>query len=341
MTSDELTVSVIVPTYNRCTYLGRLLDHLEACRVAHPTIEFSVELAVDGSTDGTREMLARRRTSFPLHVSWDRNRGPAAARNRAIQAARGDVLIFLDDDVMPVPGLLHEHLQIHKRNAMAVVTGPMLAPPDVDLAPWLRWEAVMLVKQYQAMEAKLYPPTPRQFYTANASIRREHLLAAGGFDERFTRAEDVELAYRLAKRGARFAFVPQAIVWHEPDRTFESWLRVPYEYGRHDVIMERERLGAMVQRAFDEQRSRHPMNRVLPRLCAGHPGRTKAATTVLRRMVTARETAFPLRVQLALCSALFNLQYWQGVADESQLRSRMWRTLSTRAAKAAQQTASV
>lgn len=331
MTSEELTVSVIVPTYNRCAHLARLLDHLEVCRTTHPEIEFSVELAVDGSTDGTREMLARRRTGFPLRISWERNQGPAAARNRAIGAARGDVLVFLDDDVMPVPSLLHEHLQVHRQDEMAVVTGPMLAPPNVDLAPWLRWEALMLGKQYQAMAAELYAPTPRQFYTANASIRRGHLLATGGFDERFTRAEDVELAYRLEKRGARFTFVPRAIVLHEPDRTFESWLRVPYEYGRHDVIMEREQISATVQRAFDEQDSRHPVNRVLPRVCAGHPRRARAVSAVFRRLILTRRPALPPRAQLALCSALFNLQYWQGVADESRLRARMWRTLRARA----------
>jgi GT2 family glycosyltransferase len=276
-------------------------------------------------------MLARRRTSFSLRVHWGLNQGPAAARNRALRAAEGDVLVFLDDDVMPVPDLIMRHLQVHRQDSAAVVTGPMLAPPDIKLASWLEWEAVMLGKQYRAMAAGVYAPTPRQFYTANASVRREHALAVGGFDERFTRAEDVEFAFRLAGRGVRFYFVREAVVWHEPDRTFASWLRVPYEYGRHDVLMERKQVMDTVRTAFLEQRGRHLVSRALSRLCAGYPRRTGAATNVLTRLIKHRGPLAPTRVQFALCSALFNLQYWQGVADETGLNTSMWRALKKRA----------
>ena len=72
---------------------------------------------------------------------------------------------------------------------------------------WIRWEEEMLEVQYQAMLSGEYPCTPRQFYTANASLSRDRFLEVGGFDGTFKRAEDVEMAYRMRDRGASFVFV--------------------------------------------------------------------------------------------------------------------------------------
>jgi GT2 family glycosyltransferase len=208
----------------------------------------------------------------------------------------------------------------------------MLAPQDHHLALWLHWEAATLQKQYRAMRAGEWQPTPRQFYTANASVRREHALAAGCFDERFTRAEDVEFACRLEDLGLRFWFEQQAIVWHEPDRSFSSWLKVPYEYGRFDVLMEQEGRRPFVLIAAQELRRRHPLSRMLQRACVGHPSRVRAARALLGFAIRHGNRALPERLGLALCSALFNLQYWQGVVDESGLGADIWQRLQERAA---------
>jgi GT2 family glycosyltransferase len=321
-----LTVSVIVPTFNRRDRLKRLLAGLEQHHAAGA--RFEVVVVVDGATDGTVEMLAALRMGYPLQVHHQPNQGPAAARNAAIAAATGEVLLFLDDDVVPAEGMISRHLRIHAYDRQAVVTGPMIDPPDRTLAPWLRWEAVMLRKQYDAMLAGEYAPTPRQFYTANASVRREHVLAAGGFDTRFTRAEDVELAYRLAHRGMRFYFEPAAAVLHEPDRTFESWLRVGYEYGRHDVLMARTGRTYVLAWAFEEFRGRHPLNRLAMRLCAGHPVRLRAFTAICRTALSYRGPGASFGIQRPLCSALFNAHYWQGVADATGRGAAIWKDVA-------------
>ena len=67
----------------------------------------------------------------------------------------------------------------------------------------------MLAKQYEAMDRGVYGATARQFYTGNASVARRHVIAAGGFDTSFRRAEDVELAYRLADRGPAVRLRPR------------------------------------------------------------------------------------------------------------------------------------
>lgn len=319
--SQADSVSVIVPTYNRRDRLARLLARLEA--IAQGGTPFEVIVAVDGATDGTREMLAALAPRFTLRVLEQANAGPASARNHAIRAARGDLLLFLDDDVEPAAGLIERHLDIHRRDEHAVVIGPMLPPPGRKLAPWLAWEAATLQKQYDAMVAGFWAPTPRQFYTANASVRREQALAAGGFDERFRRAEDVEFAYRLSDAGLRFYFVPEAVVLHEPDRTLDAWMRVPRQYGHHDVLMARQR-PEILRNAFQEWHARHMLNRALPRWCVGHPRRTRAVISAAAGLLRLGGAVAPKRVQSAICSALWNVQYWRGVAEASGLGPGVW-----------------
>lgn len=323
---DDLTVSVVIPTFNRCDWLKRLLLSLEHARGADGRLE--VVVTIDGGTDGTPEMLAALRTGYPLRVLTQPNSGPAAARNRALAAASGDVLLFLDDDVVPMEGLIDRHLEVHRQDPSAVAIGRILPPPRSKLTPWARWEAGTFEKHYDALRAGRHRVMPHHFFTGNASMRREHALAAGGFDEGFRRGEDVEFAYRLAGRGLRFHFVPAAAVLHEADHTFRDWLRISYKYGRQDVVMARDH-GRMevLHVVLGRWRGLNPLTRIVARRCVGHPRQLRAVVGVLERMITYEERGAPARVQAALCGGLANVQYWQGFADESGLGPRVWRVL--------------
>lgn len=323
-TAYERELSIIIPTFNRKERLLRLLRSLDGA--ASEGLAFEAVVVVDGATDGTAASLQTLQTTYPLRVRVQENRGPAAARNHAIAVARGRLLLFLDDDVVPAPETIARHLSRHRADPLAVVIGPMVAPPDRRMAPWLEWEAAMLQKQYAAMEAGHYAPTPRQFYTANASVARAHVERVGGFDERYRRAEDVELATRLDALRLHFCFDPRAAVWHEPDRSFPSWLRVAYEYGRFEITSAARRPQG-IELACAEWGTRHRLNRLLPRLCAGHAVRTRIATGLGRVLLTAGAPLLPRRLQRAGCSALFNLHYWHGIARESGFGPEVWRYL--------------
>jgi GT2 family glycosyltransferase len=322
----DLTASIIVPTFNRRALLQRLLARLEEAHVGGQP--FEVVVAVDGATDGTGEMLEALRTRYPLRILHGENRGPAAARNRAMKAATGEVLIFLDDDVQPVDGMIERHLAIHRRDARAAVIGPMVAPSDAGMPPWLAWEAATIQRQYEMFDSGFFGPTALHFYTGNASVRREPALSAGGFDERFRRVEDVEFAYRLASQGIHFYFAPEAKVVHEPDRTLAGWLRMAHEYGRHAVLLERKGHPYARVIAYQERHFRHPLNRLPPRWCVGHPWRVRsivAACTALLRYRGPRQNG----VHRGACSVMYNVQYWQGFADEMGIGAGWWRQLET------------
>ena len=318
------SVSVVIPTHDRRELLARLLTRLESLhRGGSP---FEVVVVIDGSTDGTAEMLSARSPDYPLRVIAQTQRGPAAARNAGLRAATGDVVVFLDDDVLPHDRLIDHHLDVHQAHPSAVVMGVIAASPERPLAPWHDWRAAYHEKLNAEILAGRVPPSWRRFYTGNASARRRDALAAGGFDEDLRRAEDVEFAHRLATRGSTFHFATGAVVYHEGvERTLEGALRLAFEDGRHEVLLER-RIGADAADFLREEwPKRHAINRLLARWCVGHPLRTKAVVGTLAPVVN--RTPGARRLRSRICSALFGVMYWAGVADATGLGARLWDVL--------------
>jgi GT2 family glycosyltransferase len=308
-------VSVIVPTYNRVERLHRVLDALE--NQTYPRHCYEVIVISDGSTDGTDEYLGARTAPNFVWTS-QANAGPAAARNTGIELARGRLLVFVDDDVVACPELVGRHAAAHRQHGPGVVViGPMLTPPDGALSPWVQWEQEMLYRQYGAMLAGRYPPTPRQFYTGNASVERAAVIAAGGFDTRFRRAEDIELAYRLEEAGLHFVFDSEAAGHHYAERSFASWLQIACDYGESDVIFVRDHwhlsVGAIVVEGF-ERRPR-PVRWAIEASVAS-PRIERAvlgAITGIYRVATLLRLP---RVQRYALSGLYNTSYYRGLAHQ-------------------------
>ncbi len=309
-------ISIVLPTYNRLTQLQRVLAGLAA--QTYPLTAFEVVIVSDGSTDGTNDYLQSYSGPLLVRSFVQPNGGAAAARNCGLQMAQGELIIFLDDDVAPAAQLVVEHVTTHQQQqGNVVVLGPMLTPSDVVLKPWVGWEQGMLYKQYADMAAGHWAPTARQFYTGNASVARRHLLAVGGFDTTFRRAEDVELAYRLADRGLSFLFNAQAIGYHYADRSFASWLQTPYAYGRNDVIFTRDRgqpwLLPTVMREFQQ---RHCFIKALTQLCLSRKRLSGVVVQGLRQAAAISDALGKAMIAQRCYSAIFNLLYYQGVADE-------------------------
>jgi GT2 family glycosyltransferase len=315
MSADPL-VSVVIPTYNRVAQLGRVLAALRDQSMASD--QFEVVVVADGCTDGTDTYLATLDPPFQLVSVSQANSGPGAARNHGVSLARGQLVLFLDDDVIAAPNLITEHTRSHASSGdELVVIGPMLTPADHVLRPWVAWEQEMLYKQYDAMERAVFSPTFRQFFTGNASLRREAVLAAGGFNTNFRRAEDIELSYRLASQGARFVFNPDAVAYHYAERSFRSWLGTAEAYGVNDVIFGRDlgrdpELGA-VRRDFS---SRHRGIRLAARACAGRPTLQAITQYSLRLIAMAGARLKAPRATTDALSGVYNVAYYCAMADQ-------------------------
>jgi GT2 family glycosyltransferase len=324
-----MLVSVVVPTYNRLSSLKRLLEGI--ARQTYTRDQFEVIVVDDGSSDGTQDWLLSHQPTYSLRLILQSHAGAAAARNRGVAAASGELILFLDDDVLPAPDLIDAHVATHRSEAHAIVIGPMSPPVDWPRPIWVRWEEDKLQRQYRAMLDGQWPCTARQFYTGNASMARQRFLAAGGFDTSFKRAEDVELGYRLRDRGARFIFNHRADVRHYAWRTFESWCNTPYQYGRYDVTMQRDKGQPTLDWASSEFHSRHALNRLLLKICAGRRPLVICAVLALGTLARVAGAAGALRPGAHALSAIFSLLYWQGVCDELGGRAAMWTTIAANA----------
>lgn len=317
-------VSLVIPTYDRRERLRMVLAALEHQTIA-PT-RYEVLVICDNCSDGTAEMCRSLVVDYRLRVLEQvPQQGPAAARNRGVREAAAPVILFIDDDVVPEATLVEEHLRLHLEDERAVVIGPLLAPPDFRLQPWTRWEAEMLVKQYRDMTDGKWEPTPRQFYTGNASVRREYILAAGGFDDSFGRAEDVELAYRFRDQQLTFRFNPAAKGWHHARRPLRSWLNIATAYGDADVIMYRSGRLMTLDSMAREFHWRRPAIQRLAHLCVG---RAYFGAPIIAFLLTFAFLANLIHkggVAGACYSAIFNLRYYDRIAHEIGGRKAFWK----------------
>jgi GT2 family glycosyltransferase len=212
---SDITLSVVVPTYNRLETLAHVMPTLLAQTL--PAAEYEVLVCDSNSTDGTAQYLAQVAVEHPnvrhLRGSYS---GRAMARNAGIDSARGSIVLFNDSDILASPDLLQRHLQRHHDEPRIAVVG--LEVQVRDLADYA------YKREHPAERGYLHRPTRKRlpwlyFLTGNASARREDLARVGKFDESFTGYghEDLELGYRLERAGVRIVYEPLAINYHCQD----------------------------------------------------------------------------------------------------------------------------
>ncbi len=189
-------------TYNRAALLARVLD---AC--FDQTVDddaYEIVLVDDGSTDDTRSVIeeARRRATCALIVVSQANAGLARARNAGIARASGQRILFIDDDVLPLPNFVQEHLCGGDRHPSAIVRGGAIEVDDLDNLPPPIWNITNYSGNY--------------FWTTNVSVPLATIRAIGGFDESFSEYgwEDIDVGLRLRFSGIRGVFYPRALVYH-------------------------------------------------------------------------------------------------------------------------------
>jgi len=209
-------LSVVLCTYNRKQTLERSLASFQNQTAAG---RFELVVVDDGSTDGTRELLDAMDFTVPTTVVHRTNGKLAAARNTGIEAARGGILLFVNDDTIAFPELVEQHLAMHAQLAprRASVLGTFEQPADaLENALTRHLERSDLVFRYGDMVAgETYDAN--RFWTANVSVDAEAVREAGCFDESFQHygAEDIDLGLRLEELGITVVYHDMARAGHE------------------------------------------------------------------------------------------------------------------------------
>jgi GT2 family glycosyltransferase len=228
-------LSVVVPTFQRCAALERLLLALKSQTLS--AAEFEVVVGIDGSTDSTEEMLGSLRAPYGLQWVWQSNAGRAAACNAAIRRAEGDLVVILDDDMEPAPGLLDAHRREHEPGSRRCVMGAVPIAVEDGAPPHVRFLATQFDEHMDRLARPDHRFVIRDFYSGNASLLRTELLAAGLFDEGFRAYgnEDLELAYRLLKSGMQLAFCSAAVARQHYEKSLRGLANDELAKGRTAV----------------------------------------------------------------------------------------------------------
>jgi glycosyltransferase involved in cell wall biosynthesis len=240
------SLSVVIPTKDRSAALARTLAALEAQQAGDASVE---AIVVDnGSGDGTVEQVRARAAgaAIPIRLLEHPDGGPAAARNAGVEAASGEVILFLGDDTEPEGrGLLRAHLDLHAARPEETygVLGRITWSPRSPVTPFMRW----LENGGPQFHYGELDPGPvdaaSYFYSSHASVKRSIFKRVGGFDVRFPTAavEDTELGVRLADAGLELDYHPDLLVLHDHPTTPAQSLRRSVAVGRSAALYNRLR----------------------------------------------------------------------------------------------------
>ncbi len=154
------------------------------------------------------------------------NAGPAAARNHGALEARGTIILFTDDDCVPMPEWLDAMLE------------PFHDPDVIGVKGVYRTRQTSVVGRFVQIEYedryRLMAGLPSIDFidTYSAAFRRDRFLEMNGYDTSFpvACAEDIELSYRISARGWKMKFVPAAIVYHTHPDTLSRYLKKKYKF---------------------------------------------------------------------------------------------------------------
>ena len=321
------TLSVVIPTHNREELLREVLQALS--RQTYPLESFEVVVVVDGSDDGTMEMLSSIEVPYKLSSIWQKQSGVARARNIGAEHAVGELILFLDDDVIPDPTLLYEHVRCHCDNDNSVVIGRVSPAVKAKRPGWSKWEEQLLERHFKTLAEKRKEVVGRHLYSGNFSVTRKHFLRVGGFDETMTRAEDVDLGLRLEQIGLRFRFNPKADGIHCGYRSYDAWRKIPYQYGRLDVIMGRDkRYPNLSKDTFSAFHARNLFTRQSVKICLGRKHALNLTLGTLRSLAFCGDLLGLSHLTRYLYSGIANLLYWQGASDELGGTTLFWQEIN-------------
>ncbi|GAB5506247.1 MAG: glycosyltransferase family 2 protein [Rhizobiaceae bacterium] len=219
--------SLIVPTRNRADILRLSLPRFQDQTVARERYE--IVIVDDASDDDTPAAVEENAAPNIVYRRHETQKAAAYARNRAIEAASGKLLLFVDDDALVRPDFIEQHLITHEQATGLVVSGPIVecSKPPAERNPPAGW---MLGRH------------SNPFATGNASIARETILRAGMFDEDFGTYgwEDSEMYRRLVKTGVKRHYNWRAPIYHyKPEtvrRSFFDRIRLEQKRGAMGAI---------------------------------------------------------------------------------------------------------
>ncbi len=231
-------VSVIIPAYNAEKTIGRCLDSLFMQDYGG---EFEVIVVDDGSTDSTPNIVSKYER---VRLIRQANAGPAAARNKGALNAKGDIILFTDSDCSPEGNWITEMIKPFVMDKdTAGVKGRYKTRQKEITARFVQSE---YEDKYSHMQGYKYIDF---IDTYSAAFKRKIFLEADGYDTRFpvACAEDVELSFRLSKKGYKMIFNRDAVVYHIHPAGIKDYLKKKYKFAYWRVVAVKKNPGKIIR----------------------------------------------------------------------------------------------
>jgi glycosyltransferase involved in cell wall biosynthesis len=226
-----MNASAIVVTHNRGTILAHCINKL----LNQTADDYEVILIDDGSTDSTEEKMKKIRSSRFRYFRNEKKKGQPYARNTGIKNSKGDIIIFVDSDVLAGENFIRDHVRLHNRKDKMIVQGMV--------------RHIRKVEDYGKFNLLIDGLCLSGLITQNVSVKKKHLLEIGLFDESFGDTMgymDVEIGRRLKKElGLKtiYAF-RNCLAWHydgyETNDKIKSIINKSYERGKNAVRFSRK-----------------------------------------------------------------------------------------------------
>jgi glycosyltransferase involved in cell wall biosynthesis len=224
---DKPQFSVVIPTYNNWDVLMECLRSLG--HQSDDKMSFEIIVVNDGGRDDVSESLDLLSQQPSLRYFSQDHRGPAAARNLGINKARGNIVLFLDDDSLPTRDWLRATIEAWRKFpdfdgiggcTLSQETDRLLCRVNTDIFNWY-------VRKYSFGDYCNF------LSTHNAGYKKSMLSKVGLFDERFKGAsgEDRDLNIKILKTGGKLRLDEKILVYHDRDLFLRSFLRKYYNYG--------------------------------------------------------------------------------------------------------------
>jgi len=192
--------------------------------------KYEIIVVDDGSHDNTADVLSeiQKQNGSAIKVFHQKNQLAGIARNYGISKAKGDIILFLDDDILSDSELVSHHLAFHEKHtdANAALLGRLTTlPGEVDLIRNDKYTSAEDAELYQAVHFS-------RFRTANTSVKRELLVKAGGFAQGLYCLQDTDLAIRMHEQGLELFYSQETLGYHlKPIDTIDKVVNNGKKYG--------------------------------------------------------------------------------------------------------------
>jgi glycosyltransferase involved in cell wall biosynthesis len=213
-------ISIVIPARNEGKRIARCLEALRNQSLDRG--QYEVIVVDDGSDDDTTDVAARQ----GARVVRQPGKGAAAARNRGIDEARGEIILFTDADCIPEERWAERLSAPLTQAAVQGTVGRIISRQA-------HWVACMIQVELNERYLRMGQQEHIDFVSSGTCGFKRSLLCQNRFDESFRWAEDLELSFRLANSGNRMVFVPDALVEHEHPESLLTYLRRKFCYASY------------------------------------------------------------------------------------------------------------